>query len=150
MVLGDHTMAVEVEDVVDAFPVTAHLLMLLLLLRIPLLQLCAINVVSPAILRLSAPLTLAPPLGHNNNVQVRHHLHAPHSLQHVDMLRLPRRRILALVLQMARVMHSHVWHVASWTLPYNSQDHEYSMSIGLQCQSYIAATTSSTHTYYRN
>ena len=93
VVLVDHTMAVEAEDVVDAFYVIAHLVLLLLLLRISLPQLWAINVVSPAILRLSALLTLAPLLGHNNNVPVRPHLHAPHSLQHVDMLHLPRRGI---------------------------------------------------------
>jgi hypothetical protein len=117
VVLVDHTMVAEAEDVVDGFPIITHLVLLLLLLRIPIPQLCAINVVSPAILRLSALLILAPPLGHNSNVPVWPHLHAPHSPQHVDMLPLPRRGIPALVLPMARVMSLYVWHVAStWTL----------------------------------
>jgi hypothetical protein len=60
VVLVDHTMVAEAEDVVDDF-IIAHLVLLLLLLRIPIPQLCAINVVSPAILRLSALLILAPP-----------------------------------------------------------------------------------------
>jgi hypothetical protein len=117
VVLVNHIMVAEAEDVVDDFSVITHLVLLLLLLQIPIPQLCAINVVSPAILRLSALLILAPLLSHNNNLPVRPHLHAPHSPQHVDMLPLPRRGIPALVLPMARVMPLYVWHVAStWTL----------------------------------